>query len=208
MGLKRSNLKRLRLSLALLFAVVIFPAQAENPQLRLRTEFGEIIIELFHDKAPATVDAILTLVTAYHYDGLIFHRVVPGFVIQTGGFNFDLSYREAGTDTVVNESFNGLSNTRGSVAMARQSDPDSARAQFFINLNDNRRLDARGDKPGYTVFGQVREGMDVADKIGAVETEDTETFKNVPVEAVYILSARLLNPNSWTPPPPKEPADE
>lgn len=183
---------------ALVIACLLVPLAAlgENPQVRLRTDLGDILIELYPEKAPVTVQNFLDLVAKYHYDGLIFHRVIPGFVVQSGGFTFDLSYRDTGVDPIVNESGNGLLNSRGSVAMARLSEPDSARAQFFINLADNKTLDPKGKKAGYTVFGRVIGGMDVVDEIAEGETEDLDNFRDLPVEPVFILSARLLNPDS------------
>ncbi|MGB1402502.1 MAG: peptidylprolyl isomerase, partial [Porticoccaceae bacterium] len=145
-------------------------------------------------------------VNEFHYDGLIFHRVIKGFMIQTGGFTFDLSRRESPRPAIVNESLNGLKNKRGSVAMARMADPDSAEAQFFINHKSNRTLNARDDTMGYAVFGQVISGMEVVDAIAVVETQAVSFYRDVPVEAIRILSARLLNPEAWTPlPEPKRP---
>lgn len=127
----------------------------EYPKVKLATEMGDIVLELYTDKAPVTVDNFIKNTNNYHYDGLIFHRVIKGFMIQSGGHTFDLSFRESGREPIVNESYNGLSNIRGSIAMARIADPDSAQAQFFINHKNNKRLDARPAKPGYAVFGAV-----------------------------------------------------
>ena len=164
----------------------------------LTTEKGDIVIELFPQQAPITVDNFVKLVNEFHYDGLIFHRVIKGFMIQTGGFTFDLSRRESPRPAIANESSNGLKNKRGSVAMARMADPDSAQAQFFINHKSNRTLNARDDKKGYAVFGQVISGMEVVDAIASVETQAVSFYRDVPVEAIRILSARLLNPEAWT----------
>lgn len=194
------------IKLSLLIAASLCWGENNNPQVMLNTEKGEIIIELFPQQAPITVDNFVKLVNEFHYDGLIFHRVIKGFMIQTGGFTFDLSRRESPRPAIVNESLNGLKNKRGSVAMARMADPDSAEAQFFINHKSNRTLNARDDTMGYAVFGQVISGMDVVDAIAVVETQAVSFYRDVPVEAIRILSARLLNPEAWTPlPEPKRP---
>jgi len=186
------------IKLALLFTASLCWAENNNPQVMLTTEKGDIVIELFPQQAPITVDNFVKLVNEFHYDGLIFHRVIKGFMIQTGGFTFDLSRRESPRPAIANESSNGLKNKRGSVAMARMADPDSAQAQFFINHKSNRTLNARDDKKGYAVFGQVISGMEVVDAIASVETQAVSFYRDVPVEAIRILSARLLNPEAWT----------
>jgi cyclophilin family peptidyl-prolyl cis-trans isomerase len=144
----------------------------EAPIVRLETSMGNIDIELLPDKAPKTVENFLTLVDDGFYDGLIFHRVVAGFVIQAGGYDEGMSYRPP-PGTVENESANRLPNRKYSVAMARLSDPDSADTQFFINVKDNGHLDWQPGRPGYTVFGQVVAGMDVATAIELVDTHGT-----------------------------------
>lgn len=187
-------LKKQLLQKALLLTVLItsFSAWgAENPLLELKTDMGTMTIELYPEKAPATVKNFLGYVDRYYYDGLIFHRVVRGFVIQAGAFAYDLFEKEPG-EPVANESANGLLNLRGSLAMARYSDPDSARAQFFINLRDNPHLDATTDKPGYTVFGRVIEGVEVADKIGNTKVQRFGELSHLPVNPVRILSIRRL----------------
>ena len=181
---------------------------AEQPQVLLKTEKGDILLSLDTGKAPITVDNFLKHVVAYHYDGVIFHRVIRGFMIQSGGHNYDMTPRESTRPMIKNESFNGLSNQRGTIAMARLPDPDSARAQFFINHVTNKRLDARGEKPGYTVFGKVIEGLNVVDEIAAVKTGTWGGKRDVPVEPIRILSAKLLNPDSWEPLPEPEPEPE
>lgn len=203
-------LKMKSITTILFFLLCMSPSlKADNPSVKLDTEKGVIVIELYPDKAPVTVDNFIRHVKSYHYDGLIFHRVIKGFMIQAGGFTFDMTFRESEFDTILNESFNGLSNLRGSIAMARTDDPDSALAQFFINHKHNPRLNARGSKPGYTVFGQVTEGMDVVDAIAEVKTKRFDIFRNVPVEPIRILSARLINPDSWKPIPlPTEPTQK
>lgn len=172
-----------------LVASLSTPAIADNPQVLIKTDFGDITVRLFADKAPRTVANFLAHARRYYYDGVIFHRVVPGFIIQTGGYTFDLFAKSPG-DPVVNESANGLKNHRATLAMARFDDPDSARAQFFINLADNTSLDPTADKPGYTVFGEVTEGMAVADAIGKLKTRRSEKFSSLPYETVRILSIR------------------
>lgn len=167
------------------------PVMAANPRVVIVTDMGEIRLELYADKAPQTVDNFLRYVNRYFYDGLLFHRVVKGFVIQSGGHTFDLSAKEA-DEPVVNESHNGLKNLRGTIAMARLADPDSARSQFYINLSDNANLDPTDDKPGYTVFGAVIEGMDVVDAIGEVPVHHLPRFQHLPVEPVQILKVRVL----------------
>jgi len=181
-------------TLALCLLLTSLSVRADNnPRIKVKTDLGDMTIELFAEKAPETVTNFLGYVDRYYYDGLIFHRVVKNFVIQTGGFTFDLFEKEPG-EPVVNESSNGLKNLRGTLAMARYSDPDSARAQFFINLRDSAHLDATKDKPGYTVFGQVVEGMEVADAIGKSKIHRIDNLKHLPVEPVRILSIRKLQP--------------
>ncbi|MGK2913356.1 MAG: peptidylprolyl isomerase [Porticoccaceae bacterium] len=156
------------------------------PQVRIETDAGDILIELAPARAPISTANFLQYVDQHFYDGVIFHRVIKGFMVQTGGYGADFTPREPG-GTVANESVDGLPNRRGAVAMARTSDPASARAQFFINLKDNRTLDAEGEIAGYTVFGQVIEGMEVVDKIaaGALRAPQAE-FQHLPVEPVRI----------------------
>ena len=171
--------------------------QTTNPVVLIKTDRGPITAELFADKAPATVANFLQYATNYFYDGLIFHRVVAGFVIQTGGYTYDLVQKET-RDPVVNESSNGLRNRRGTLAMARHADPDSATSQFYINLSNNTNLDMRGSTPGYTVFGQVTDGMKIADQIGKVPVMQEDIFGHMPVEPVQILSIRIINQHDQT----------
>lgn len=170
------------------------PAFAENPRVELQTDLGEIQLELYKDKAPATVENFLAYVDSGFYDGVIFHRVIPGFMVQTGGLTFDFQKKET-RGPVANESANGLKNLRGTVAMARLNDPDSATAQFFINLVNNSHLDAQKDKPGYTVFGKVVEGMEVVDKIVAEPRGLYRAFPAAPNTHVRILKAERLKRN-------------
>jgi cyclophilin family peptidyl-prolyl cis-trans isomerase len=160
------------------------------------TSLGKITIGLYKDKAPLTVANFLKYVRAGHYDGTIFHRVIPDFMIQGGGQDAKGVDRPTGPP-VKNEARNMLRNTRGSVAMARTSDPDSATAQFFINVRDNHNLDfGIGPGAGYTVFGEVLDGMDVADKIQVVATSKSD---NRPITPVVIRSIREVTPTKATP---------
>jgi len=178
--------------LIVLSACSMAASSSENPvQLLVKTDAGNFTMQLYPDKAPATVENFLAYVRNYYYDGLIFHRVVKNFVIQSGGYTFDLSAKEP-RDPVVNESSNGLKNTRGSVAMARHADPDSARAQFYINLKDNPTLDANKDKPGYTVFGSIVSGIEVVDAIASTAVYRKDAFTHLPVEPLRILSIREI----------------
>lgn len=155
----------------------------------LETTHGEIVIELDADKAPVTVENFLAYVDAGHYDGTIFHRVIPKFMIQGGGFTEEMKEKPH-RGPIKNEADNGLKNKRGTLAMARTQDINSATAQFFINLVDNAVLDHGGRDFGYAVFGKVTEGMKVVDKIAAVKTADRGGFEDVPVKPVIIKSAR------------------
>lgn len=163
------------------------------PQVVLDTSAGEIVLELYPDRAPVTVDNFLAYVQQGFYDGTIFHRVIKRFMIQGGGYTADLEYKEGG-DPIINESSNGLHNDRWSVAMARTEDPDSASSQFFINLRMNPSLDAGLGKSGYAVFGRVIAGQHVVRDISLVETVSAGGLDDVPLEPVIIHSARVLTP--------------
>jgi peptidyl-prolyl cis-trans isomerase B (cyclophilin B) len=183
--------------LLLVLAFLSFTVQAEGnamPQVKLETSMGDIVIALNDEKAPKTVANFLSYVDSGFYNGTIFHRVIENFMIQGGGF--DESFSQKPTQSPVeNEADNGLSNTRGSVAMARTSDPHSATAQFFINTVDNGFLDFRGKVPsgwGYAVFGEVVEGMDVVDQIRTVSTTMRGPHQDVPAENVIIISVTRL----------------
>jgi len=157
-----------------------------HPAIRIETTEGVILLELDGRRAPITVGHILQLVDSGFYDGTIFHRVIPGFMAQGGGFTPDLKIKKVNS-TIVNESGNGLENLRGTIAMARQGYPHSANTQFFINVSDNTSLDPHPDRWGYTVFGNVIEGMEVVDKIVAVQTGPAGKFKSdVPVAPIII----------------------
>jgi peptidyl-prolyl cis-trans isomerase A (cyclophilin A) len=184
----RSTLRTLILATGL--AAATLPALAQR--VLLATSEGEIVIELERDKAPKTVDNFLQYVRAGHYDGTVFHRVIEGFMIQGGGMKPDMSEKPTRAPIPL-ESRNGLSNVRGAVAMARTGVPDSATAQFFINVVDNAFLDqpqAR-DGHGYAVFGKVVRGMEVVDRIRAVPTGNRGPHQNVPVTPVTIKRASV-----------------
>jgi len=163
--------------------------------VRLSTTLGDIELELHPDKAPATVANFLAYVKARHFDGLIFHRVIANFMVQTGGYTADLKQRPT-RPPIPLESDNGLSNTRGSVAMARTADPRSATSQFYINVVDNPFLDKPNarDGQGYAVFATVTAGMDVVDQIRAVPTTAQGVFANLPNPTITILRASVVKP--------------
>jgi cyclophilin family peptidyl-prolyl cis-trans isomerase len=163
-----------------------------NPVVLLETSMGNIKVELYPDKAPVTVKNFLAYVTAGHYDGLVFHRVIRDFMIQGGGFTSDMKERRASRPPIRNEAGNGLRNDRGTLAMARTNVVDSATAQFFINVVNNEFLNHKNETPqgfGYAVFGKVIEGMEVVDKIRNVPTGVAKMFRDVPREPVTILKA-------------------
>ena len=163
-----------------------------DPRVSVVTNAGSFVVELDVERAPLTVENFLAYVGEGHYDGTIFHRVIQGFVAQTGGYTGDFVLKPA-TRTVANESGNGLSNLRGSVGLARTADPHSGNAQFYVNLVDNLDLNPRPTRWGYTVFGTVVEGMEVADEIGHVPTGAGGQFdRNVPVEAIVIERIEIL----------------
>lgn len=181
------------------FCLSIVCAQAqETPHAKIQTSMGDIVIELYPEEAPATVANFLQYAKSGHYDRTLFHRVVSGFVIQGGGYS--RLYTERVTrGPIPYEGDNGLKNVRGTIAMARGDDPESAAAQWFINLADNEKLDHRvtdlGPIYGYAVFGRVAAGMDVVDAIGAVATADGGPFAaEVPVEQVFI---ERVDPVDW-----------
>lgn len=187
-----SSLRHLCL-VALLGMMLGTAAAADTPRLLFETTAGDFEVELFPDRAPVTVDNFLDYVDTGFFDDLIFHRVVPGFVIQTGGYSRGLNMRQPNAN-IINESIGGPPNRRGTLSMARLQYPHSANSQFFINLRDNPSLNATGTRPGYAVFGRVTEGMDVIDAIAQVETTRREGMADVPVEDVTILRVRRLEP--------------
>jgi peptidyl-prolyl cis-trans isomerase A (cyclophilin A)/peptidyl-prolyl cis-trans isomerase B (cyclophilin B) len=186
----------LTVTLLLLCSLSAGLAAAANPQVEFKTNVGSFVVELYADKAPATVDNFLRYVNDGFYQGTVFHRVIPGFVVQGGGFTKD--YQQKPTrEPVKNEAGNGLKNVTATLAMARTSDPHSATSQFFINLKDNNFLDHRAPNPreyGYTVFGRVVKGMDVVEKIAAIPTGAGGPFPaEVPQQAVIVEETKVLN---------------
>lgn len=180
---------KFRLTMIIVGLLISTGALATNPHVKMRTNLGEIVLELYPDKAPKTVANFLQYVGNGHYNGTLFHRTIQKFVIQGGGFTPDYQYKPT-LDPVPNEATNGLRNEPGTLAMARAYDPDSATAQFFINLDDNKFLNHHRPQPdyyGYCVFGKVIKGMDIAKKIGALPTAAGGPFTaDVPVEPVVI----------------------
>ncbi len=164
-------------------------AQGESPSVVFETTLGKITIELYPDKAPVTVKNFLQYVDDRFYDGPIFHRVIRDFMIQGGGHEPGLKEKKA-RPPIQHEPNSGLSNLRGTIALARTAAPDSGTSQFFINVKDNRQLDGQAGRPGYTVFGKVVQGMEVVDKIRGVKTQMRGPHADVPVEDVVIRSAR------------------
>ena len=168
-------------------------ALAQNPRVELKTTRGPIVLELYPDKAPKTVANFLQYVKDGHYDGTIFHRVIDGFMIQGGGFDQDMKEKR-NRAPIRNEATNGLRNDKGTIAMARTPDPNSATAQFFINLKNNDFLNHRDPTPqgyGYAVFGRVVQGMEVVDNIAKVRTGTVRGFENVPLDPIVIQTAVL-----------------
>ena len=175
------------------FLFLIMPAEAAD-RIRMETSLGVLEVELFNDQAPLTVANFLAYVDSGYYDGLIFHRVIPGFMIQGGGFKTGLE-RVASHAPVRNEADNGLANNKYTLAMARTSDPHSATGQFFINVVDNDFLNHQSKSPqgwGYAVFGQVVDGMKVVDRISVVRTGVVGRFGDVPLQEVLIIRAIRL----------------
>ena len=184
----------LQRTLALLAAALIATGPALAEKVRLATSAGDIVLDLDREKAPKTVDNFVQYVKAGHYDGTIFHRVIDGFMIQGGGMKPDMS-EKATRPPIPLESRNGLSNVRGSVAMARTSVPDSATSQFFINVADNDFLDHKSPTPqgwGYAVFGKVVGGQDVIDRIKGVATGNMGGHGDVPKQDVVLEKAVLV----------------
>lgn len=170
-------------------------ANQHNPMIRLTTSMGEITLEMYPEQAPETVKNFLGYVESGFFDGLIFHRVIKGFMIQGGGFTPDMSQKTTG-DPIANEADNGLRNDVGTIAMARTGDPHSATAQFFINLENNEFLNHTGKNAqgwGYAVFGKVTGGLDVVTAIGDVETGRSGPHGDVPVAPVVIEKAEVVS---------------
>ena len=157
--------------------------------IRFETTLGNFTVELFEDKAPVSAENFLKYVDEGFFDGTVFHRIVPGFVIQGGGFTEDMTQKK-NHPPIKNEADNGVKNSRGTLSMARTNDINSATSQFFVNLKDNDFLDHSRGNFGYAVFGKVTEGMDVIDKIAAVKTGRRRGFEDVPLDAVIMTSVR------------------
>jgi peptidyl-prolyl cis-trans isomerase A (cyclophilin A) len=178
----------------MLWLSVSFPVLAANPQVEFQTNMGSIVIELYPDKAPRTVENFMQYVTSGYYEGTIFHRVIDKFIIQGGGLTQDLVSKPTYAPVPI-ESQNGLRNEPGAVAMARGFQPDTATSQFFINLDDNKMLNYFRPEPalmGYTVFGKVIRGMEVAKKIGRIPTQAVGKLTDVPQEQIVIQRVSLL----------------
>ncbi len=190
-----------KLAVALLATFFLTPALSYSdeskdagevlPEVRVLTSEGAFEIRLRPDIAPQTVANFLRYVDEGYYEGTIFHRVIPGFMVQAGGFDQNMS-RKNDHEAVANESRQTARNLRGTIAMARTADPDSATSQFFVNLVDNPHLDATPSRAGYTVFGSVTDGMGVIDAIGSVDTTNRNNMGDVPVEPVVIESVRRI----------------
>jgi len=171
------------------------PATTTHPQVLLETSKGNIVLELYPDKAPKTVENFLQYVKAGFYNGTIFHRVIPDFMIQGGGFTADMTQKPTKAPVQI-EADNRVLNERGTIAMARTNDPNSATAQFFVNLVNNGNLNFTAKTTsgwGYTVFGKVVDGMGVVDAIAQVPTTNKGTYQNVPAQAVVIKKATIVH---------------
>ncbi|QHB34324.1 peptidylprolyl isomerase A [Yersinia canariae] len=179
------------IALCSLSAVTPAALAAGEPHVLLTTSAGNIELELNSQKAPVSTQNFVDYVNNGYYNNTIFHRVIPGFMIQGGGFTADFKQKTAKTP-IKNEADNGLRNLRGTISMARTADKDSATSQFFLNVADNAFLDHGQRDFGYAVFGKVVKGMDVVEKISQVQTENVGPYQNVPVKPITILSAKVL----------------
>ena len=166
---------------------------AANPSVIIHTSLGDITLELQADKAPVSVENFLSYARDGYYEGTVFHRVISHFMIQGGGMTPDLTPKPT-AEPIINEASNGLSNARGTIAMARTNDPNSATSQFFINVQDNPNLDHGPTSAGYAVFGFVTGGMEVVDEIRFVDTTSFPPYHDVPVEPVVIESVEVVVP--------------
>ena len=190
--------KSMNRALIAIMIVLVFAFAAiagDNPKIEMNTTKGKIVLELYADKAPKTVENFLAYLDAGFYDGTIFHRVIPGFMIQGGGFTADMKKKDA-RPPIDNEADNGLRNERGTIAMARTTNPHSATAQFFINTVNNDFLNYRNKSSqgwGYAVFGRVAEGMAVVDAVSGVKTATRGAFRNVPTDPIVITRVKRLN---------------
>ena len=192
-------------SLALIFMVTSCADKTDNIKIEkkmektmtnatIKTNLGDIQLELNDEKAPITVENFKKIAESGYYEGTIFHRVINGFMVQGGGLTADMSNKSSGTSPIQNEANNGLTNDRGTIAMARTMDPHSATSQFFINHKDNSFLNHTGENPqgwGYAVFGIVTEGMDIVDQIADVATGSSGAYQDVPEEVITIESVTV-----------------
>jgi cyclophilin family peptidyl-prolyl cis-trans isomerase len=187
-------MKHVLISIIIVLVLAMAAIAGDNPKIEMDTTKGKIILELYAEKAPKTVKNFLAYVDTGFYDGTLFHRVIPNFMIQGGGFSADMKRKDARAP-IDNEADNGLLNERGTIAMARTSNPHSATAQFFINTKNNDFLNHKGKSSqgwGYAVFGRVVEGMDVVDAISGVKTGTRGSFRNVPTDPIVITGAKRL----------------
>lgn len=188
----RTGRRRVATVVACLATLASLPAFAEKPRVRIETSAGSFVVQLEPERAPLTVKNFLQYAAEGFYEGTVFHRVVNGFVIQGGGYTAELIAKPVRAG-VANESGNGLSNRRGTVAMARTADPHSADAQFYVNLADNVVLDPKPTRWGYAVFGEVVEGLAVVDEIGHGATTSRGEFQDIPVKTVVIEKVVVLS---------------
>ena len=192
-NLKQIRNKRMIKKIGLGIGLILLVNQAfANTDMQIKTNLGNINIELYDDKAPITVKNFKSYVNSQFYNGTIFHRVIPGFMIQTGGFDSKMQ-EKATQPSIRNEASNGLKNTRGTLAMARTNDPNSASSQFFINVANNDFLNKATGNPGYAVFGKVTQGLDIVDKIVNTPTATMGMYEDVPKQAVKIISIQAVN---------------
>ena len=185
-------MKFILISIVVVCAVSVSAIAGDNPRVALETSKGKIVLELYADSTPQTVKNFLAYVDAGYYDGTIFHRVIPDFMIQGGGFTAEMKKKDT-QPAIQNEADNGVRNERGTIAMARTQDPHSATAQFFINTKDNDFLNHKGKTPqgwGYAAFGRVVEGMGVVDAISKSKTVTRGRYRDVPDEAIVITRAQ------------------
>lgn len=187
--LRKAMMKKLFMTISLILASGHLFA---NTMVDMKTSMGNIEIELFDDKAPVSAKNFESYVKSNFYTGTIFHRVIPGFMVQGGGLEANMVEKSTKAP-IVNEASNGLKNTRGTLAMARTSDPNSASSQFFINVADNNFLNKSAMDAGYAVFGKVTKGMDIVDKIVSVPTGNYGMHQNVPKQPVKIISVQIKN---------------
>tara|TARA_Y100000768_G_scaffold220094_1_gene165944 strand:+ start:80 stop:673 length:594 start_codon:yes stop_codon:yes gene_type:complete len=183
--------------MGLYFLFNTFIREEAMPKVKLTTSYGDIVLELDQENAPISTENFVNYVENGFYDETIFHRVISGFMVQGGGFLDDMTPKDDKLEPIINEANNGLRNDRGTIAMARTSEPHSATSQFFINHKDNDFLNFTTNQYdqgwGYAVFGKVTEGLDVVDKIADVQTTSVQVYQDVPVETIKILKAEVLD---------------